>query len=143
MNEEELKQALATLEVFRAQSESLAEQQNLVQFSLEEYNRAKDTLSKWKEADLDAEILVPVGGNSFVHAKVAANDKALVGIGSGITVEKPLEEAIKIFDKRIGELTEGLKKISESLAVLESRSANLTQMVQAEYDKLQQKGARR
>jgi len=139
VNEQELKQALSTLDLMRAQAESLAEQQQLIQYSLEEYSRAKETLSKWKDAKKGEEILVPIGGNSFVFAKVASNSKALVGIGSGVTVERPVEEAIATVDTRINEMVEAMKKINESMTVLETRSANLTRQVQAEYDKLQGK----
>ena len=139
MNEQELKQALSALELMRAQTESLAEQQQLIQYSLEEYSRAKETLSKWKGAKKGEEILVPIGGNSFVFAKVEFNSKALVGIGSGVTVERPVDEAIATLDTRINEMVEALKKINESMTVLETRSANLTRQVQAEYDRLQGK----
>jgi prefoldin alpha subunit len=140
VNEEEIKQALAALELCRGQAQSLAEQQNLVQFSLEEYTRARETLAKWKDAPQDAEILVPVGGNSFVFAKAGSNSKALVGVGTGLTVEKPIQEALDTFEARIKELTEGLKKVSENRAVAESRANQLAQMVQGEYDRLQQQG---
>ena len=140
MNEQEIRQALATLEIYKTQAESLAEQQQIISFSLEEYSRARDTLGKWKDAAEGAELLVPVGGNSFVFAKVADNQKALVGVGSGVTVEKPLDEAIKTLEARINELAEAAKKVTESLTMLESRSAQLTQIVQAEYDRLQKQG---
>ncbi|HVO77712.1 MAG TPA: prefoldin subunit alpha [Methanomassiliicoccales archaeon] len=142
MNEEEIRQALAALDLYRAQAETLAEQQQIVQMSLEEYARARETLSKWKDASPGAEILVPIGGNSFVYSKVGTSDKALVGIGTGLTVERSTEEAIKTLDARITELTDGLKKITESRSVVESRAQQLTQMVQAEYEKLQQSQGR-
>ncbi len=140
MNEQEIRQALATLEMYKTQAESLTEQQQIISFSLEEYSRARDTLGKWKDAAEGAELLVPVGGNSFVFAKVADNQKALVGVGSGVTVEKPLDEAIKTLEARINELAEAAKKVTESLTMLEGRSAQLTQIVQAEYDRLQKQG---
>jgi prefoldin alpha subunit len=140
VNEQELRQALSTLEMYKAQAESLAEQQQIINFSLEEYSRARDTLGKWKDAAKGAELLVPVGGNSFVFAKVADNKKALVGIGSGVTVERPLEDAIKTLETRINELAEAAKKITESLTMLEARSSQLSQVVQAEYDRLQKQG---
>jgi prefoldin alpha subunit len=140
VNEQELRQALATLEMYKAQAESLAEQQQIITFSLEEYSRARDTLGKWKDAKEGAELLVPVGGNSFVFATVADNKKALVGVGSGVTVERPLDEAIKTLETRINELAEAAKKVTESLTMLEARSSQLSQVVQAEYDRLQQQG---
>jgi prefoldin alpha subunit len=81
-----------------------------------------------------------VGGNSFVFAKVSDNQKALVGVGSGVTVEKPLGEAIKTLETRINELAEAGKKITESLTMLEARSSQLSQIVQAEYERLQGQG---
>lgn len=140
MNEQEIRQALATLDMYKAQAESLAEQQQIVSFSLEEYSRARDTLGKWKEAAEGAELLVPVGGNSFVFAKVADNQRALVGIGSGVTVERSLDEAIKTLETRINELGEASKKLTESLTMLEARSSQLTQLVQSEYERLQKQG---
>ena len=140
MNEQELRQALSTLEMYKVQAESLAEQQQIITFSLEEYSRARDTLGKWKDAEKGAELLVPVGGNSFVFAKVANNKKALVGVGSGVTVEKPLDEAITTLETRIKELAEANKKITDSLTMLEVRSSQLSQVVQAEYDRLQKQG---
>ncbi|MCU0861209.1 MAG: prefoldin subunit alpha [Methanomassiliicoccales archaeon] len=139
MNEQEIKQALATLELYRAQAEALAEQQQIIQFSLDEYTRARDTLGKWKDAEPDAELLVPVGGNSFVFAKVADSKRALVGVGSGVTVERSVEDAIKTLETRTNELAEAAKKVNESLFMLEQRSAQLQQAVQAEYERMQQK----
>ncbi|MEM0449754.1 MAG: prefoldin subunit alpha [Methanomassiliicoccales archaeon] len=138
MNEQELRQALATLELFRAQAETLLEQQQIIQISLEEYTRARQTLEKWKEASPGEEVLVPIGGNSFVYAKVSDNTKALVGVGSGVTIERTVDEAIKTLEARIAELSEAAKKVSESLMVIEQRSAQLQQVVQAEYERLQQ-----
>lgn len=137
MNDDEIRQALATLDLYRAQAETLAEQQQIVQLSLEEYSRAKETLSKWKDAPVGSEILVPVGGNSFVFAKVGSSDKALVGVGSGLTVERPVEEALKTMEARLTEMTDGMKKIVDGRMAVESRAQQLTQLVQAEYDRLQ------
>ena len=37
---------------------------------------------------------IPVGSASYVKAKVADNKSALIGVGTGITMEKPIEEAM-------------------------------------------------
>ena len=80
VKEQEIKQALSTLDLMRAQAESLAEQQQLIQYSLEEYTRAKETLSKWKDAKKGEEIPCRSAAISLVFAKVEFNSKALVGI---------------------------------------------------------------
>lgn len=137
MNEKELRQSLATLEFYRAQLQSLAEQLQLIQMSLEENARAKETLSSFKDAPIDSEILVPVGGNSFVFAKVGSNSNVIVGIGSDVSLEKPIEEAVKMIEIRINELVETFTKLGERRSAIEAQSSQLSQQVQQEYQKIQ------
>jgi prefoldin alpha subunit len=137
MNEKELRQSLATLELYRAQLQSLAEQLQLIQMSLEENARAKETLSSFKDTPIDSEILVPVGGNSFVFAKVGSNSNAIVGIGSDVSLEKPIEEAVKMIEVRINELVETFTKLGERRSTIEAQSSQLSQQVQQEYQKIQ------
>ena len=137
MNEKELQQSLATLELYRAQLQSLAEQQQLVQMSLEENARAKETLSNFKSAPIDSEILVPVGGNSFVFAKIGSNSKAIVSVGSRVSLEKPIEDAMKMIETRINELVETFTKLGERRSAIEAQSSQLSQQLQQEYQRMQ------
>jgi prefoldin alpha subunit len=137
MNEQELRQAMSTLEVFRAQLESIAQNQQLVQMSLEELGRAKETLSQYQKAKQGDELLVPIGGNSFVFARVGDNAKAIVGIGTGISVEKSMDEAIKTMDDRAAELIESMKKLTDRRMAIEDQANVLSQAVQQEVQALQ------
>jgi prefoldin alpha subunit len=137
MNEQELRQAMSTLEIFRAQLESIAQNQQLVQMSLEELGRAKETLTQYQKAEQGDELLVPVGGNSFVFARVGDNAKAIVGIGTGISVERPMEEAIRTMDERAAELIESMKKLTDRRMALEDQANVLSQAVQQEVQALQ------
>jgi prefoldin alpha subunit len=137
MNEAELRQAMSMLEIFRAQLESINQNQQLVQISLEELGRAKETLSQYQKASEGDELLVPVGGNSFVFAKVATNAKAIVGIGTGVSVEKSMDEAIKTMDDRAAELMDSMKKLTDRRMAIEEQAATLSQVVDQELQALQ------
>ncbi len=137
MNEAELRQAMSTLEIFRAQLESINQNQQLVQISLEELGRAKETLVQYQKAKEGDEILLPVGGNSFVFAKVATNAKAIVGIGTGISVEKSMDEAIKTMDDRAAELMDSMKKLADRRMAIEEQASMLSQAVEQELQALQ------
>ncbi|MBC7108371.1 MAG: prefoldin subunit alpha [Methanomassiliicoccales archaeon] len=139
MSEKELQESLALLDLYRAQIESLAEQQQIVQASIEEHMRAKSTLTSVSKSEEGTEILVPVGGNSFVFAKVASNKKAIVGIGSGISVEKPMDEAVKTIESRLQELIDTFNKLGERRSALEAQSSQLTRKIQETYQKVQQR----
>ena len=137
MNEAELRQAMSTLEVFRAQLESIAQNQQLVQMSLEELGRARETLVQYQKAKEGDELLVPIGGSSFVFAKVAGETKAIVGIGTGVSVEKPIDDAIKTMDDRAAELMDSMKKLTERRITIEEQAAALSQAVDMELQALQ------
>lgn len=140
MNEQELRQAMTALELFKAQLESIAENQQLIQLSLEELGRAHETLAQYRKATEGDELLVPIGGNSFVFAKVASNSKAIVGIGTGVSVEKSMDEAITTMDDRAKELMETMKKLTDRRMALEEQANQLSQAVQQEVQALQQRG---
>ncbi len=137
MNEQELRQAMSTLELFRAQLESIAENQQLIQISLEELGRARETLNQYRNAKEGDELLVPIGGNSFVFAKVATNAKAIVGIGTGISVEKSMDEAVTTMDERSKELMDTMNKLNERRVAIEDQANVLSQAVQQEMQALQ------
>lgn len=140
MNEQELRQAMSALEMFRVQLESISGNQQLIQMSLEELARAKETLTKYQATTEGAELLMPIGGNSFVFATVASNKKALIGIGSGVTIEKPIEEAAKMMEERARELSETAKKLNDRRLALEDQAGQLSDAIQSEMQAAQQRG---
>lgn len=137
MNEQELRQAMSALEVYRVQLQSIAENMQLIQMSQEELARARETLLQYKNADAGSDILVPIGGNSFVFAKASDSSKAIVGIGTGISVEKSMDDAVRTMEERSNELTDSMRKLAERREALEAQAEQLSQTVQAEMQALQ------
>lgn len=135
MNEEELRQALSVLDSYKVQLDALSQQLQLLQMSLDEAVRARDTMKAFSEASVGDEILVPVGASSFVFAQVGDEEKAIVGIGNKLSEERSMEEAVSYLDSNIQEITEALKKASEAGAELENRAKQLTALIQQEYQK--------
>jgi len=138
MNDDELRQALSLLDVYKAQLEALAGQGQILQMSLEETLRARETMKAMLTAKDGDEILIPVGASSFVPAKAAGSGKAIVGVGNRMSVEKNLDEAVKFFDEGVNELSEALKKVGESINEMEMNARNLSMAVQQEYQRRQQ-----
>lgn len=138
MNEQEMRQAMGTMEAYKSQLEAMNEQGQLLQMSLEDYSRAKDTLEAISKGQPGDEVLMPVGGSSYVYATIARNDRVLVGAGTSVSIEKPIEDAVATVDARIGELMDALKKVGESRTVIEAKMQQLSQMLQQEYQRMQQ-----
>lgn len=137
VNDDELRQALTVLDTYKMQLEALGGQAQLLQMSLEESMRARDTIESLKNAKEGDEILVPVGASSFVPAKVTSSKKAIVGVGNRMSVEKSLDEAVEYMKATVEEISEALKKANETMREIDNAARGLTVAVQQEYQRRQ------
>ena len=62
------------------------------------------TLEGLEKEKKGAQLFVPVGGGSYVKAKLETARKVVVGIGADVAVEKSLKDAKKELNTRIAEL---------------------------------------
>jgi prefoldin alpha subunit len=138
MNDDEFRQALAALDMYQAQLESLARQVQIFQVSLEETIRARETVKAFLNTKEGDELLIPIGAASFVTAKATGDNRAIVGVGSRMSVEKDLDGAVAFLEETVKEITEALKKSTESINDMESKARNLSAAVQQEYQRRQQ-----
>lgn len=135
--ESELRRGLAVLDQYREQLEALAQQQEVIRMSLEEHLRAKETLVRYKEAGKGAEVLVPIGANSFLIAEARDTDKAFVSIGADLIVLDEVPKQIERLDARIKSITEAANAVGQRLAELQNRAEAQGAAVQDLYDRLQ------
>lgn len=139
--EDEVRRAVAVLDTQRSQLESLARQEELLQLSLEEYMRAKETISRYRQAGKGAEILVPVGAGAFLIAQVKEDSKALINVGSDIVFEEGVDRATERLDERIKQLEEASESLGERVVDMDNRVKVQTSFVQDLYDKLEKESS--
>ncbi len=138
MDDGELRQAMAILDAYNAQMESLERQVRLLQSTLEETTRARESLRALTEAKEGDDILVPIGASSFIQAKVTGKKTALVGIGNRYAVEKELDDAMSFMDGNSKEVSETLRRALSTLEEIEKMATELTMAVQSEYQMRQE-----
>ena len=138
MNDDELLQALASLDAYKNQLNSLTQQSQLLQMSYEETLAASRTLASLVDAKEGDEIMVPVGASSFITAKVTSSPKAVVGVGNKVSVEKDLTDAVEYMKSNLEEIADALKKLNESMQEMDAAARNLSLAVQQEYQRRQQ-----
>jgi len=139
--ETDLRRGMAVLDQYRDQIEALAQQQEIIRISLEEHLRARETMTRYREAGQKAEILVPVGANSFLVAESRDVDRAYVSIGSDLLVYDDIATQIERLDARIKSITEAANAVGQRLGELQRRAEAQGAAVQDLYDRLQAKGA--
>lgn len=135
-SEEEVRRAALVLDSQRTQLENLARQEEILQLSLEELLRARETVSRTKQAGKGAEVLVPVGAGAFLIMNVKEENKALVNIGTDIVLEESADKVIERLETRIKEIEEANKGLSERISDLDDRVRVQARFVQDLYDKM-------
>ena len=103
-DEEEFRKLTVDLRYLEQTAEAIQSRVNMVNAVIADLTYATATLEGLEKEKEDSELLVPVGGNSFVKAKLANPDKVIVGVGAGVSVEKTLPEAKEITKKRLDDL---------------------------------------
>jgi prefoldin alpha subunit len=137
VDEERLREDYATLEAAKAQLEGLAKQQQLIQLAVEEHVRARETIKQMNARGPGEEMLVPIGADSYIHARVSDDRGAVIGVGTGVSIKRTPEEAEKILDSKIDELSRAFKSITDRAAQTEAAVQELSQKVQAQIEMLQ------
>ena len=138
MNDDELRQALATLATMKVQLDAMAQQARFFQLSLEETMRAHDTLDAFAKAKEGDEVLVPAGASSFVIATVTSKRKAVVGIGNKVSIDMDLDEAAKYMADSANEVKDAIQKLNENMRQMDSQARSLSMSIQQEYQRRQQ-----
>ena len=108
-NQEELRKLSTELHYYEQTAEALQQRISMLNAALADLTYANTTLEGIEQEKENADMLVPIGGSSYVQVKLANPDKILIGLGAGVSVEKSLTDAQAIIKERLDELTKTLK----------------------------------
>jgi prefoldin alpha subunit len=128
--EDEVRRLIVELRILESTAEYLQSRVNLINAAITELNLASMSLEGIEKKDSDS-IFVPIGGGSYVKAKLENTDKVVYGIGAGIAVEKSIKEAKEGIANRIAEL-------SKTKAALEQQLNQVLMRMQEGQNKLQE-----
>ena len=137
VEEEEFRQKVNRLQSLNSQMEVFEEQLEFIDELIEEHDEAKATMKKYMEKEEGSEMLVPIGASSYLYSKVGTKDKVLIGLGSDISAEKKVEEAVEIIEKRKDEFESNKKELKEKRDELKEEAEELEQEVRQEYQQMQ------
>lgn len=132
-NEQKLQQDYAMLENAKAQLEGLLRQQQLIQLAVDEHVRARETLKALAKGAPGDEVLMPLGADSYIPARISEKGDAIIGIGAGVSIQKTKEEAEKFLDLKVDELSRAFKSVTERAQQVESAIQELTERMQTQY----------
>ena len=103
-SEQELRKIGVELRLLEQTAETLQSRLNMINAVATDLTYASATLETLDKEKENAELLVPIGGTSYIRARLDNPDKIIVRIGADVSVEKTREEAKDIIKKRLGDL---------------------------------------
>lgn len=103
-DEEELRKLSIEMRFLEQTAETLQQRMTMLNAAITDLTYASMTLEGVEKEKENAELLVPIGGSSYIKVKLKESDKVIVGLGSGVSVEKTLAEAKTIVKERLEEL---------------------------------------
>ena len=113
--QQKLQQIFNELQNYEAMADLLRQQMNLIANSLAELSMTVETIKTIKELKPETEILVPIGSDSFVTAKLATTDKVITGLGADVSAEQNVDGAKQMLEARIAELGRVLEQARQEL----------------------------
>lgn len=124
-SEEELRRLGVELRFFEQTAEALQARVNVINAIITDLTYASMALEGLEKEKENSELLVPIGGNSYIKARLVNPDKVIVGMGAGVSIEKTLQEAKEIIKKRLENMEKTRLSLEQQLAqVAEKISEN-------------------
>ena len=120
------------LQFLRGVGESIQQRIGLINSTIAELQLAISTLEGISNEEPGVSMLVPIGGGSYVRAKLDDKEKLIIGIGADIAVEKNISTAKDDFQTRIIEL----EKVRLSLRQQLEETSLKTEEIQREIQKI-------
>jgi prefoldin alpha subunit len=119
--EEELRKLSVELRFLEQTAETVQSRINMVDAAITDITYANMSLEGIQKEKENSEILVPIGGSSYIRAKLENPDKIIVGMGAGVSVEKTTQEAKDIIKKRLENLQKTKMSLQQQFAQVAER----------------------
>jgi prefoldin alpha subunit len=131
VTEEQMRDDLVRLDLYRNQLTQMLQQHQLLQASRSDHLRARESLDGLDRSGPETEILIPVGGETFVRGLPRNAERVLIGIGSGIVVEMDRPKAAELLAQRLTRLDQAAQDLESQMRALEERISLLSNRLDA------------
>lgn len=128
-DEQTIRKLSMELRYYEQTAEALQQRLTMMNAAMTDLTYASLTLESIEKEKENAEMMVPIGGSSYINVKLANPDKVIIGMGAGVSVEKTLPEAKDIIKQRIDELDKTKGQMQQQLSqIVERINQGRTQM---------------
>jgi len=127
VSEQQVQEDLMRLDAYRNQLNALLQQHQILTASRQDHGRARESLEGVDRAPAGVELLLPLGGETFVRGSVDRTAPVLVGVGSGIVVEMERPKVVELLADRSTRIEQALRDLETQMNTLDERIQALSQ----------------
>lgn len=120
--------------------EEIQSRLNMTRAALTELKVSSLTLEGLEKEKKGTELFVPIGGGSYVKAKLETSKKVVVGVGADVAIEKTLKKAKEELGTRIAELEKTQEGLGQQLNQVFGRMQQNRAMMEEITAKLRKEG---
>jgi prefoldin alpha subunit len=130
-SEEEVQEDLLRLEAYRNQLSAGLQQHQILTNSRAEHERARESLEGVDRAPPDAELILPLGGETFVRGTVDRAAPVMIGVGSGVVVEMERPKVAELLAQRLGKIDQAVRDLEGQMNALDERIQMLSRRIES------------
>jgi len=124
-NQEELQQKYAQFQLMQQQIEEVNKHLEMLQEQNAELDISLTAVQEISKTKVGNDFLAPLANGIFIKGIIQDNQKLVVNVGSGVTVEKNPEEVGKLLEQQKEELSKQLIETQAVFAELNQEMINL------------------
>ena len=131
---QDYQEQLQIFRILREQQEMYRGQLEILNVSRANVMNTKITIENIKESvQENDEILIPIGGMANIKASIKEPEKVLLAVTQDVIIEKDLDGAIELLDKRIEQHDKEIQIIRTQLQNIDINLQKTTQLIQRGY----------
>ena len=131
VTEQQVQEDLMRLEAYRNQLNALVQQHQYLSASRGDHLRAKEALEGLERVGEAPELLIPIGGETFVRGTPSNGSRVLVGMGSGVVVELDRPKVVELLADRLTKIDAAAQELEGQIRSLDERVQSLARHIDA------------
>jgi prefoldin alpha subunit len=111
---DDLQKLVVQFQILEANLKALQERADMLNETVAEIDKTKIAIEELEKTK-PSKSLIPLGSGSFVSGKIENTEDVIIGVGSGVAINKKRKDAIAILDTRLSEFENNLNDITKQM----------------------------
>lgn len=119
---EEMQRKMSELESYKKMLQQYQQQKSQIMMGVQELVSAKSTIEGMKNIENGTEIIIPIGGGTFIKGRIDDPKSIITSVGADIALTKDVESAKEHIDAQIKAAEDSANKMDEELQNIEMQA---------------------